>query len=244
MPAIREIADPLRRDEALGEVRRVSGVEERVLRQVLERPARNPIGDGRSAGRPRWRVADHRRRGPVLARRAADPRHPARDHAGRVGAAPAPPARPRPAAPGRRRARAGPAAEHRRPRAVPGDRPPARARTTRASTRRSTAPRCCSRSTTKRRRSLGRCMQSRVRTRARSTRRSSTTRSTRLLLELEDDQLRDRSDYNEAAQAEAERAGDREAIDRLMLERRQINETRLSLDRRRDQTRLLASHRR
>ena len=75
-------------------------------------------------------------------------------------------------------------------------------------------------------------------------RRSSTTRSTRLLLELEDDQLRERSDYNEAAQGEAERAGDREAIDRLMLERRQINEARRSLDRRRDQTRLLASHRR
>ena len=66
----------------------------------------------------------------------------------------------------------------------------------------------------------------------------------RLLLELEDDQLRERSDYNEAAQGEAERAGDREAIARLMLERRQINEARLSLDRRRDQTRLLASHRR
>ena len=67
---------------------------------------------------------------------------------------------------------------------------------------------------------------------------------TRLLLELEDDQLRDRSDYNEAAQGEAERAGDRDAIARLMLERRQINEARLSLDRRRDQTRLLAGNRR
>ena len=39
------------------------------------------------------------------------------------------------------------------------------------------------------------------------------------------DQLRERSDYNEAAQAEAERAGDTETIDRLLLERRQINET-------------------
>ena len=37
MPAIRDIADPLRRDEALQEVRHVSGVEERVLRQVLDR---------------------------------------------------------------------------------------------------------------------------------------------------------------------------------------------------------------
>jgi len=67
---------------------------------------------------------------------------------------------------------------------------------------------------------------------------------TRLLIELEDDVLRERSDYNEAAQGEAERAGDRDAIGRLLLERRQINEARLSLDRRRDQTRLLASHRR
>ena len=50
MPAIRDIRDPLRRDEALGEVRRVSGVEERVLRQVLERPARNPIAAGRPGG--------------------------------------------------------------------------------------------------------------------------------------------------------------------------------------------------
>lgn len=63
---------------------------------------------------------------------------------------------------------------------------------------------------------------------------------TRLLLELEDDQLRDRSDYNEAATAEAERAGDTESISRLLLERRQINEARRSLDRRRDDTRLLA----
>src|SRR4051794_21542353 len=49
MPAIRQIADPLRRDEALGLVRRASGVEERVLLQVLERPARNPISQGRSS---------------------------------------------------------------------------------------------------------------------------------------------------------------------------------------------------
>jgi hypothetical protein len=63
---------------------------------------------------------------------------------------------------------------------------------------------------------------------------------TRLLLELEDDQLRERSDYNEAATAEAERAGDTDSIARLLLERRQINEARRSLDRRRDDTRLLA----
>ena len=63
---------------------------------------------------------------------------------------------------------------------------------------------------------------------------------TRLLLELEDDQLRERSDYNEAAQAEAERAGDTDTIERLLLERRQINEARRSLDRRREDTRLFA----
>ena len=61
-----------------------------------------------------------------------------------------------------------------------------------------------------------------------------------LLLDLEQMQLRARSDYNKSALSEAERAGDREAIERLELERRQINEARRSLDRRRDQTRLLA----
>ena len=50
MPAIREIADPLRRDEALGEVRRVSGVEERVLRQVLDRRIAQAVGPGRGSG--------------------------------------------------------------------------------------------------------------------------------------------------------------------------------------------------
>jgi hypothetical protein len=39
---------------------------------------------------------------------------------------------------------------------------------------------------------------------------------------------------------EAERDNDREVIERLSLERRLLNEQRRSLDRRRDQTRLLA----
>ncbi len=121
MPAIREVTDPLRRDEAIGQVRMASGVEDRVLRQVLERP-------GAQSDQPGRTVPDHRRRRAVVARCAPDPRHPARDHAGRIGAAPAPPARPRPAAPGGRRARAGPAPEHRGARAVPGDRAPAGAR--------------------------------------------------------------------------------------------------------------------
>ncbi len=54
MPILRDIADPLRRDEALQQVRRVSGVEERVLRQVLRR------GDSpRPAGRGRRTRPDH-----------------------------------------------------------------------------------------------------------------------------------------------------------------------------------------
>ena len=65
-----------------------------------------------------------------------------------------------------------------------------------------------------------------------------------LLIDLEIDRIRQQSDYNESALVEAERDGDAEAIVRLMAQGRQINEARLSLDRRRDQTRLLASHRR
>ena len=42
MPAIRDIADPLRRDEALGEVRRASGVEERVAAPGPRAPGAQP----------------------------------------------------------------------------------------------------------------------------------------------------------------------------------------------------------
>jgi hypothetical protein len=62
----------------------------------------------------------------------------------------------------------------------------------------------------------------------------------RLLLDLEDDRIRERSDYNESALAEAERAGDAASLDRLLAERRLINDTRRSIDRRREDTRLLA----
>ncbi|MEJ7695525.1 MAG: hypothetical protein WKF78_02470 [Candidatus Limnocylindrales bacterium] len=51
MPAIRDIADPLRRDEALQETRRVSGVEERVLRQVLDRRIAAGAGGTGAGGR-------------------------------------------------------------------------------------------------------------------------------------------------------------------------------------------------
>jgi DNA primase len=62
----------------------------------------------------------------------------------------------------------------------------------------------------------------------------------RLLLEIDDLDWQERSGYNRDATAEAERDGDKESVDRLMLERRLLNEQRRSLDRRRDQTRLLA----
>ena len=62
----------------------------------------------------------------------------------------------------------------------------------------------------------------------------------RLLLDMELGQLKERSDFLEAAFAEAERASDTEAIERLQLEIRLVNETRRSIDRRREDTRLLA----
>ena len=99
------------------------------------------------------------------------------------------------------------------------------------------------RSTTRRRRSPGRCMPSRAGC-ARARPGASRLRDRPPPARARGRPARERSDYNEAAQGEAERAGDRDAIGRLMLERRQINEARRSLDRRRDQTRLLASHRR
>ena len=125
MPAIRSIADPLRRDEALGEVRRVSGVEERVLRQVLERPARNPIAAGRPGG-----GQDGESRMTADAILSSPDALPIHDILRAVTPVEAELLRllllvPGRAAPGRRRARSGPAAEHRRARAVPGDRPPA-----------------------------------------------------------------------------------------------------------------------
>ena len=62
----------------------------------------------------------------------------------------------------------------------------------------------------------------------------------RLLLDLEEDQLSQRTEFTQEALGEAEREADRPAIDRLLLELRQLNETRRSLDRRRDQTRYFA----
>ncbi|HEY3523398.1 MAG TPA: hypothetical protein VGK63_06815, partial [Candidatus Limnocylindrales bacterium] len=63
---------------------------------------------------------------------------------------------------------------------------------------------------------------------------------TNALLDLEAERIRERSDFNRAAQADAERRGDREAIASLLAQERQLNEERRSLDRRRDQARLLS----
>jgi DNA primase len=61
-----------------------------------------------------------------------------------------------------------------------------------------------------------------------------------LILDLEAERIKDRSDYNRAAQAEAELAGDTAAMAELLAQERQINEERRSLDRRREQARMLA----
>ena len=61
----------------------------------------------------------------------------------------------------------------------------------------------------------------------------------RLVLELEDAEWQERSAYNRDATAEAERDGDRPSVDRLLLERRHLNEQRKSIDLRRNQTRLV-----
>ena len=240
MPALREIADPLRRDEALGEVRRVSGVEDRVLRQVLERPARNPMNQGRSTG-------DGRSGGPSDSRITADavlaspdalPIHDilraitpvesellrllllVPDQQVRVSDELGPDQLPSTVARELYRAivlQRAPSDQGVHPpfdlaALVAGLDPEIRA--------------------------LAQALiaVNRPRPEAREVE--------RLLIDIEQIRLRDRNDYNESALAEAERANDSGAIERLMLEKIQINEARLSLDRRRDQTRLLAGNRR
>ncbi len=64
-----------------------------------------------------------------------------------------------------------------------------------------------------------------------------------LVLNLEAEALTERSEYNRAAQAEAERRGDRAAMSELLAQERQIHEAWRSLHRRREQARLLARRR-
>ena len=243
MPSIRDIRDPLRRDEALGEVRRASGVEERVLRQVLERPARNPIAAGRPGG-----SQDGESRMTADAILSSPDALPIHDILRAVTPVEAELLRLLLLVPDQQLRVVDELGPDQLPSTVarelfraivfqraPNDQgihPPFDSAALLLALDDETA-------------ALARALYAKPGPDARGLDPAHLDYEiTRLLLELEDDQLRDRSDYNEAAQGEAERAGDRDEIGRLMRERQQINEARLSLDRRRDQTRLLASHRR
>ena len=61
-----------------------------------------------------------------------------------------------------------------------------------------------------------------------------------LLLDLEADRIEERNQYNLAEQADAERVGNADDMERLLNQQRQINEERRSLDRRREQARMFA----
>ena len=246
MPAIRDIADPLRRDEALGEIHRTSGIEERVLRQVLDRPARNPIPTG--PGRPGSNGHDRDSRITADAVLASPDALPVRDILRAVTPVEAELLRLLLLVPDQQLRVVDELGPDQLPSTVarelfralvlqraPNDQgihPPFDSAALLLAVDEETA-------------ALARALYAKPGPDPRELEPQQLDYEvTRLLIELEDDVLRERSDYNEAAQGEAERAGDAEAIDRLLLERRQINEARLSLDRRRDQTRLLASHRR
>jgi DNA primase len=104
MPAIRDIADPMRRDEALQQVRHVSGVEERTLRQVLDRRIAAAVGPGKPVGGANAAAS----RITAEAVLASPDALPVADILRAVTPVEAEllrllPARPRPAAPGRRR---------------------------------------------------------------------------------------------------------------------------------------------
>ncbi len=238
MPALREITDPLRRDEAIGEVRRVSGVEDRVLRQVLERPARNPIHQGRSSAEGGAMGDSRITADAVLASPDALPIHdilrvvtPVESELLRL-------------------LLLVPDLQLRVVDELGPDQLP------------STVARELFRALVLQRApndegvhppfnwdGLLLALDSEVRALAQALvavnrPRPEARELERLLIDIEQIRLRDRNDYNESALAEAERERDSQAIERLMLEKIQINEARLSLDRRRDQTRLLASHRR
>ena len=238
MPAIRDIADPLRRDEALQQVRRESGVEERVLRQVLDRRIAQTAGQGTNrGGEAASRITvdavlaspDALPIGDIL--RAVTPVEAellrllllVPDQQLRVTDELGPDQLPSTLARELYRAMVLQRAPDDQ-----GIRPPFDGAALLLAVDDETA-------------SLARALYAKTGPDARTLDpRKLAYEITRLLLELEDDQLRERSEYNEAAQAEAERAGDTDSMERLLLERRQINEARRSLDRRREDTRMLA----
>jgi DNA primase catalytic core len=65
----------------------------------------------------------------------------------------------------------------------------------------------------------------------------------RLTIDLEERALDERSEYLQSALAEAEQSGNRTAIDQLVRESQGMNDQRKSLHRRRDQTRLISARR-
>jgi DNA primase len=236
MPAIREINDPLRRDEALGEVRRVSGVEERVLRQVLERPARNPIGVSGNGRRP-----DGESRMSADAILSSPDALPIGDILRGISPVESELLRLLLLLPDQQVT----VIEQLRPEQLPStvarelyraiidqrapDEDGARPAFDLVALLVPLDPEI-------RRLADGLMAVDRPRPEPREVE--------RLLIDIESIQLRDRDEYIESALSEAERAGDTGTIERLMVEKIQINEARLSLDRRRDQTRLLAGNRR
>jgi DNA primase len=237
MPAIREIADPLRRDEALGEVRRVSGVEERVLRQVLERPARNPIAQGRPG--TDGRNGDSRMSADAVL--SSPDALPITDILRAVTPVEAELLRLLLLLPDEQL------------RVVdelgPDQLPSTIARELFRAIVLQRAPNDQGVHPAFDRDGLMLALDPETRELVQALyavgRPTPEARELdALLIDIEIDRVRQMSDYNESALLEAERDGDADAITRLMAQGRQINETRLSLDRRRDQTRLLASHRR
>jgi hypothetical protein len=62
----------------------------------------------------------------------------------------------------------------------------------------------------------------------------------RLLIDIEDTRLRERIDFLSSAFSESQREGDRAAIERLERELQLAHDARRSIDRRRENTRLLA----
>ena len=229
IPAIRDIADPLRRDEALQEVRRVSGVEERVLRQVLDRRIA-AVGPGRSGGEAATRITaaavlaspDALPIGDIL--RAVTPVEAellrllllVPDQQLRVVDGLGPDQLPSTLARELYRAFVVQRAPDDHGVHAPFDRV------------------ALLLGLDDETRSLAQALMAMDRPLPEA------REIDRLLLDLEDDRIRERSEYNESALAEAERAGDTESITRLTLERRQINDTRRSIDLRREDTRLLA----
>ena len=239
IPAIADIVDPLRRDEALQEVRRVSGVEERVLRQVLDRriaQAAAGVGPGRMAGSGGHGGAAQTRitMDAVLASPDA---LPIGDILRAVTPVEAELLRLLLILPDQQLRVADELG--------PDQLPSTLARELFRAIVLQRAPDDHGVHPPYDRAALMLVLDDEVRSLAQALmaqdRPAPEPREIdRLLLDLEDDRIRERSEYNESALAEAERMDDPDAIARLLLERRQINDTRRSIDRRREDTRLLA----